>query len=584
MPVPRLSPSNWRILVAFLGMAVGALVVMAASSWPRYSAPGNAGTLGASFGAAKTDRYRVVTRMAPDSPLVAMDVKVGDLVRFDSTSDDFRSQFESDFEKGEAIGVRVRSPAGTRHVDVAAGAAPGRTVAEKALFLAALVTSFLACLIAVAIGMRQAMPPVRFLVLALFLVSIDFSVGSIPAKPIADLITTNFSIVFVAVYLFFAYFCVTFPDGPVGKWRKRLRRSLAFFAVFALIYGPLSALYRAGWIHEPAPPVISRLFAIGLVTVSLAGLVLGWRETTGIGRTRMAWVGLSMGALFMSYGVNNLLLALGTGGLGNYNGVVPAIAMCGLAYALLRHRLFDAGFAINRVLVYAVISGTLLLGFGLLEWLTHKVVHFESPWIDAGLAGFVFLAFHKVRDAAERSVERLFFHEWHRREQELRRFVKEAAFFLSPAALLEGFHAALQRFTDGAACDFYMRREDGGFRLLYAGGDRPISLDKDHPVCVALRAERAPVLLDGAHRLGTTELAVPITHRGVIDGIALLGLKPNGQSYRPDEMEVLGFAADAVGMDMHALEVEHLRGELAQAKAEASALRSLLDARVTVVG
>jgi len=57
---------------------------------------------------------------------------------------------------------------------------------------------------------------------------------------------------------------------------------------------------------------------------------------------------------------------------------------------------------------------------------------------------------------------------------------------------------------------------------------------------------------------------LPSIHHGELDGFVLLGLKPNGDSYRPDETEVLGFAAHQVGLDFRALRMELLEREVTQ--------------------
>ncbi|WP_296000019.1 hypothetical protein [Rugamonas sp.] len=53
--------------------------------------------------------------------------------------------------------------------------------------------------------------------------------------------------------------------------------------------------------------------------------------------------------------------------------MVTIVAYAGFAYALLRHRLFDIGFVINRALVFTIISTLLLLVFA--DWVGHKVDH-----------------------------------------------------------------------------------------------------------------------------------------------------------------------------------------------------------------
>ncbi|MES2315908.1 MAG: GAF domain-containing protein [Pseudomonadota bacterium] len=63
------------------------------------------------------------------------------------------------------------------------------------------------------------------------------------------------------------------------------------------------------------------------------------------------------------------------------------------------------------------------------------------------------------------------------------------------------------------------------------------------------------------------ELVLPMSHRGALNGFVLVGARRNGEPFRPDELDVLGFAAHQVGLDLHALRVELLEGrvrELAQ--------------------
>lgn len=85
---------------------------------------------------------------------------------------------------------------------------------------------------------------------------------------------------------------------------------------------------------------------------------------------------------------------------------------------------------------------------------------------------------------------------------------------------------------------------------------------------MALRAKRGPVdPADTASSLAPG-LALPMLHRNVLLGFALLGFKPGGDAYRPDEAEVLAYAAHHIGLDLHALKIEQLereRTELTQA-------------------
>jgi hypothetical protein len=211
----------------------------------------------------------------------------------------------------------------------------------------------------------------------------------------------------------------------------------------------------------------------------------------------------------------------------------------------------------------------MLLSFGLLEWAVHHLLasigREKSIWLDAALALGVFLIFHRLRHWGEQLIERLFFHASHVKEAALRRFVTEAPFITRPDALLAAFAGALDRFTDGAGHALYRRSANGDYERVGATLEAaPERVDADEPLVVALRARQQATHVSDAHSGMPGEIALPSIHHGELDGFVLLGLKPNGDGYRPDEQEVLGFAAHQVGLDFRALRMELLEREVAE--------------------
>ena len=217
-------------------------------------------------------------------------------------------------------------------------------------------------------------------------------------------------------------------------------------------------------------------------------------------------------------------------------------------YAVFRHKVLDIGFAINRTLVYGVLSLMLLLTFGLIEWASEKFVPVaareKNVFIDAGIALGIFLLFHRVRDFVEGFIEKLFFRTWHENEAYLRTFVRRASFIASPDALTTAFTAELHRFSGGAEINLYLA--EGGH---YGKGKRRI--DANEPSVVAMKADRGPVET-------AEQLYLPMIHRAELIGFVRLGAKPSAEVYRPDEREVLAWATLQIGLDMHALRVEQL--------------------------
>lgn len=49
-----------------------------------------------------------------------------------------------------------------------------------------------------------------------------------------------------------------------------------------------------------------------------------------------------------------------------------------------------------------------------------------------------------------------------------------------------------------------------------------------------------------------------MVHRADVTGFMALGRKPSGSAWRPDEIELLGWASHHIGLDLYALKVEHL--------------------------
>ena len=107
-------------------------------------------------------------------------------------------------------------------------------------------------------------------------------------------------------------------------------------------------------------------------------------------------------------------------------------------------------------------------------------------------------------------------------------------------------------------------------------------------VLVALRAEPKPLEPADTRSSLAAALVVPMLHRNEVVGIVLLGRKPSGLNYRPDEIELIGWATRQVGLDLHALKVEQLetaaaalREENIQMQARNQELRLALGARAT---
>ena len=66
-----------------------------------------------------------------------------------------------------------------------------------------------------------------------------------------------------------------------------------------------------------------------------------------------------------------------------------------------------------------------------------------------------------------------------------------------------------------------------------------------------------------------------VTRNDVV-GIVLLGAKPSGLDFRPDEIELIGWATHQIGLDLQTLKVEQLEAECAELKRSAAEMERIL--------
>lgn len=298
--------------------------------------------------------------------------------------------------------------------------------------------------------------------------------------------------------------------------------------------------------------------------IAIGILMVGWLRGTAESRHRIVLLLLALSLIVLS---NSLFVVFDTSSEANPAALTAASSMCRISgallfvYAILRHRVIDVGFTLNRTLVYGSVSGILLAAFALAEWALHQLLALEGweggPLLSAGLAVAVFLAFHPVRRLVEHYVSTIFFRPWRNKEQALRNFVHEAAFFKDVARLLAAFSDALERFS-GAPCCVYRVAEDGSY--ICATGKMPTA-DADDAVTVALRARAEPCDIEGANTAIDGAHAFPMMHGHDLEGFAVLGRKLDGERYRPDEIELIEWASRQLGLDLFALSVDQLKGE-----------------------
>lgn len=386
-------------------------------------------------------------------------------------------------------------------------------------------------------------------------------------QPVAGLL---FIVMQMSLAYAFPVFGLVVSGGPYSRRQAWLVHGLG--AALAAIIGA----YMVGVIFLEIPTFI-RSFSTFIIPYAIADqlstyavIAVNYRRNDAAGRNRLKIVlvafvlalATSLSPLFDLPTWQHLAFAL-----------LRFVTLALLAYAVLKQRLVDMGFAVNRTLVYGAAAFTLLVTFGLLEYAAKSAIPTAwpdaGPFISAGIAVLLFLMFHRLHHWFEHHIERLFFSSWQQAEAALKRFVHSAGHYEQVPALCRDFTGELERFSGGAAAAIYLRGDGGGFELQAGELDGAAkSYAEDGRGFALMRTERKPIDLARADQPLPGALALPMLDQGRLLGFALVGAKPDGAHYRPDEIEILNWAVHQVGLDIRALHarlleerVESLTGE-----------------------
>lgn len=349
--------------------------------------------------------------------------------------------------------------------------------------------------------------------------------------------------------------------------------SSAFLAAYLMLFRPASPLRRTlAWLSYAAAVLASTIVvagAVGLWTQSVdpAGALLSGKasqvaynllpflfptlcavvtiiETRGSERTRILWATGSLSVLYAADCIAELAIIfvprLDLNGVYLLANVAFFLAPIGLTYALVRRRLLDFGFVLNRAAVFAAVSAIVVGLFILFEWAVggwlQHASHATGLLFSAGLALALGFLVHLIHGRVEHAVDNLFFRKRHRDEQALRSFAHEAAYITDTNALLEKTLQTLRQYADATTVDALLAAPDGSFH----------GLDANDPALVELRAWHKPVHLANVETRLHGEMALPMVSRGRLLGTLILGAKRSGDAYAPDEVDAVRHVAHGI--------------------------------------
>ncbi len=337
----------------------------------------------------------------------------------------------------------------------------------------------------------------------------------------------------------FLAFALRFPSDRATGWRRPAWRSLQFWL---LAFLAIDAWTIVAWYTGANLPtaIVWSPDALGFAAWALGttALFATYRAEGPRNRKRLQWAiaGSSLG--YLAWYVGDLLVNHSHFPIaGRIVGFGTLALPLSIGYAVLRHRVVDVRFVVNRALAYSLLGSLLFALFVLTSWLT-AVLLLQSHaqlLVQVSLALLIGVWLSRAHRRVERALEVALFRRLRHAEAEL----AQATAAMRSTGSREALDRLLAEIPASAlGLDFahvYRRNTRGDFTLAARIGEAPsvpTTLGRSDPLVAMVLANRQPGRCAGAVALlvgGTASHA-----------IVLYGPHENGLDLDPDEVALLG--------------------------------------------
>ncbi len=358
-------------------------------------------------------------------------------------------------------------------------------------------------------------------------------------------------------------FVVLFPNGCAQGWRRRLdgaANALPFFLVPASIL--LKILHAHGLGMKWADDVW--LMAVPLVYGFIAAItIVTFLQSRGEERQRIAWtLALPVSLAFLMF--HDLTVEFAPSySLWLSGDIVVIFAACvplAVVYALIRYRVFDISFVINRALLYGTMSVFIAMMLGGLDWLISKEA-VSSRWglaLGICLASVIGFSFSTVHRRLSEVLDVYIFRMRRQTHLELERLATRLYSAHSLQAFYDLLLNDLTRALSSVNAALFEKLDDGGFLRQADVAWRPGEawhLLPDHHLARQLNRKFKTCRIedeqwndrDDIPRDHRPALAVPLMSNRQIHGLLLYGAHLNGTDFDSSEIRMIETFARQAG-------------------------------------
>ena len=495
------------------------------------------------------------------SSAAAAGARVGDLILYNATS--YVRRYGT---WGGTVSIRVRRGAQTLPLTLPL-TTPMRTGSPIQLALTAVAMAF-TLLLAAYLGFRK--PSVMIAALILFLGG-----GALSWPLLAGQLSLLPDTMYVPLASALSVVCDWFPVMALASFAVRLPGGLPTRSqqiAIRIVDGIVVATFLGAFVLM-AVGLYARAYIFGtafsgivVLLASLAALALA--RPVDRGRTAIVFGGVMVGGV--GYAANMLGLRFGEPYwlFQIYANASVIVVSLSLAYAVLRHRVFDVAFVLNRTLVFALTSALVVVIFAALEFLIERflsdVTHVEGIILQFFVALCVIVSVGQLQHRVDLLVDSVLFRSRHEQETALRRFASTLQFYTEEAPLVRDTIDVLLRYGSVEGAAMYLAQETGLKQMQSSFPVAAPEIDHNDMAYVELRAHHEPLHV---HKMPTAlpgDRLYPMVRAGRIVGVIATGERKSGEEMPPDIDDAIKRIAHAAATSLGAIESDQIRSELTE--------------------
>ena len=371
-------------------------------------------------------------------------------------------------------------------------------------------------------------------------------------------------------------FVLRFPDDRLTGFSRTFDRVM-WVAIAAAFVAYTAAWYE--WEHANYSFWGGPLDAwVPLAAFALATYIViqKYKHASPQVRQRFGFLTLGLIVSFAAYAV--YFVPLVPRWLAEIIGFAVVIMPISVIYAVLKHRVLDINFVLNRALAYGILSVFVIAFVSLLDWAAGHLISEVRFATSIELLATIAVGFllDRINHVIQNAVEVIFFRERRAAENHLRRVARALPYATEESAVTEGLVQipvdALQ--LTGAA--LYRRSRDGkrfeGIATSTNTTVAPPGFDENHLLVRMLESDEQRVWLEELRGHLDREqakfyvLAVPVTVRHELVSFVLYGAHRNGSQLDPEEVELLDELAREASRAYDHIEAVRIRQRYAEAE------------------